>query len=73
MAHAGEDEAVTWVVGRDGGAPRRLTDNERRNAPLANGQWDATRRRILGVDRGDIVVIDTVARNAHRSDPDDRQ
>ena len=31
-------------------------------APLANGQWDATRRRILGVDRGDIVIIDTVAR-----------
>ena len=57
-----EDTAATWVVGRDGGAPRRLTDEERRRAPLPNGQWDARRRRILGVDRGDIVVIDTVAR-----------
>jgi hypothetical protein len=31
-------------------------------APPANGQWDARRRRILGVDRGDIVIIDTVTR-----------
>lgn len=57
-----EDLAATWVVDREGGAPRRLTDAERRLAPLANGQWDAKRRRILGVDRGDIVIIDTVAK-----------
>ncbi len=57
-----DDVASTWVVGRDGGTPRRLTDEERRLAPLANGQWDAKRRRILGVDRGDVVIIDTVAR-----------
>ena len=59
----GEDEAATWVVGRDGGKPRRLSDDERRSAPLTNGVWDAPRKRILGVDRGDIVVIDTVARS----------
>ena len=57
-----EDQAATWVVGRDGGTPRRLTDAERRNAPLANGQWDAKRRRILGGDRGDVVIVDTVTR-----------
>ena len=57
-----EDEAATWVVSREGGTPRRLSDTERRTAPLPNGQWDGARRRILGVDRGDIVVIDTVAR-----------
>ncbi|MGE3474106.1 MAG: TolB family protein, partial [Vicinamibacterales bacterium] len=56
----GEDEAATWVVGRAGGAPRRLTDEERRSAPLVSGQWNADRSRILGTDRGDIVVIDTV-------------
>src|SRR5688572_33136567 len=50
-----EDEAATWVVSRDGGTPRRLSETERRTAPLPNGQWDAARRRILGVDRGDIV------------------
>jgi dipeptidyl aminopeptidase/acylaminoacyl peptidase len=58
----GDDEAATWVVGRDGGTPRRLSDEERKTAPLTNGLWDAERRRILGVDRGDIVVIDTVKR-----------
>jgi dipeptidyl aminopeptidase/acylaminoacyl peptidase len=57
-----DDQPSTWVVGRDGGTPRRLTDAERRTAPLANGQWDAKRRRILGVDRGDIVIIDSVTR-----------
>ena len=56
-----EDVAATWVVGRDGGMPRRMSEAERRLAPLANGQWDTKRRRILGIDRGDIVVIDTVA------------
>ena len=54
-----DDVAATWVVNRAGGAPRRLTENERRSAPLPAGQWDATRRRQLGVDNGDIVVIDT--------------
>ena len=57
-----EDQPSTWVVSRDGGAPRRLSEAERRNAPLVNGQWDGARRRVLGVDRGDIVVIDTVSR-----------
>jgi len=59
---AKEDQASTWVVGREGGAPKRLSEAERRMAPPANGQWDAARRRILGVDRGDIVIIDTVTR-----------
>mgnify|MGYP001600960805 FL=1 len=57
-----EDLPATWVVARAGGAPRRLTDAERRLAPLANGQWDAKRRRMLGTDRGDIVIVDTIAR-----------
>jgi len=56
-----EDLPATWVVARGGGTPRRLTDAERRLAPLANGQWDAKRRRMLGTDRGDIVIIDTIA------------
>lgn len=58
----GDDEAATWVVGRDGGPPRRLSDDERLGAPPANGTWDGRRRRIVGVDRGDIVVIDSVTR-----------
>jgi dipeptidyl aminopeptidase/acylaminoacyl peptidase len=60
-----EDEAATWVVGREGGPPRRLSDDERRRAPLANGSWDRERRRIVGIDRGDVVLIDAVARTRH--------
>jgi hypothetical protein len=56
-----DDVAATWVTGKTGGAPRRLSDQERRSAPLPTGQWDGARRRQLGVDAGDIVVIDTIA------------
>jgi dipeptidyl aminopeptidase/acylaminoacyl peptidase len=57
-----EDEAATWVVAREGGQPRRLTDEQRRSAPPADGVWDRAHRRVLGAQDGDIVVIDTVAR-----------
>src|SRR5262245_58080733 len=56
----GDDEAATWVVARDGGDPRRLADAERRLAPPAAGVWDAARRRVLFVDEGDIVLVDSV-------------
>jgi len=56
-----EDETATWVVGRNGGAPRRLSDEERKLAPPVNGVWDKAKRRVLTVQDGDIVLIDTVA------------
>src|SRR5579884_4057614 len=37
----GDDEASTYVVSRAGGEPRKLSDEERRSAPPANGTWDA--------------------------------
>jgi dipeptidyl aminopeptidase/acylaminoacyl peptidase len=57
----GDDEAATYVVGRDGGQPRKLTDEERRSAPPVNGVWDKAHRRVLFVDQGDIVLVDSVA------------
>jgi dipeptidyl aminopeptidase/acylaminoacyl peptidase len=57
----GEDEAATYVVGRVGGTPRRLTDEERKLAPPRNGQWDRDHRRVLFVDEGDVVVVDSIA------------
>src|SRR5436190_24360069 len=57
----GEDEAATWVVARDAGDPRRLTDAERRTAPPANGIWDAAHRRVIFVDEGDVVLVDSIA------------
>ena len=57
----GDDEASTWVVGRDGGEPKKLTDAERRNAPPVGGVWDKAHRRVLFVDQGDIVLVDSVS------------
>src|SRR5919197_210406 len=56
----GDDEPSTWVVGRDPAAPRRLTDAERRSAPPVAGVWDDAHRRVLFVDQGDIVLVDSV-------------
>src|SRR5689334_12416089 len=53
----GEDEASTWVVGRDGRDLRKLSDEERRNAPPVGGAWDRAHRRVLFVDQGDIVLV----------------
>jgi dipeptidyl aminopeptidase/acylaminoacyl peptidase len=55
-----EDEPSTWVVAREGGDPRQLSDAERRNAPPANGVWDAAHRRVLFADDGDIAIVDSV-------------
>jgi dipeptidyl aminopeptidase/acylaminoacyl peptidase len=57
----GDDEAATWVVGRDGSGLRQLSDEERRSAPAARGDWDAAHRRIVFDDDGDIVIVDSVA------------
>ena len=57
-----EDEAATWVV-LPGQRPRRLSDEERKLAPATSGEWDAPARRIVFVDKGDIVLVDTVARS----------
>jgi dipeptidyl aminopeptidase/acylaminoacyl peptidase len=54
----GEDEASTYRVPRDGGAPAKLSDEDKKNAPAANGAWDKAHRRVLFVDRGDIVLVE---------------
>jgi dipeptidyl aminopeptidase/acylaminoacyl peptidase len=55
----GEDEASTYVVGRSGGVPRKLSDEERKNIPPAGGaRWDRSRRRVVFVDDGDVVLVD---------------
>ncbi|HTM26822.1 MAG TPA: alpha/beta fold hydrolase [Vicinamibacterales bacterium] len=54
----GEDEASTYVVGRDGGSPVRLTDDQKKSAPPANGRWDAAHKRVVFTDRGDVVMLD---------------
>ena len=57
----GDDEASTWVVGA---RRRRAAQADRRGAPQrAAGRrpWDKAHRRVLFVDQGDIVMLDSVA------------
>jgi dipeptidyl aminopeptidase/acylaminoacyl peptidase len=54
----GEDEASTYRVSRDGGTPTRLTDEQKKDIPPANGRWDKARRRVVFADKGDIVMLD---------------
>ena len=54
----GEKDPSTYVVGRDGAEPRKLSDDDVRNVPAATGRWDKARRRIVFADAGDIVLID---------------
>ncbi len=58
----GEKESATYVLSQKTTAPRRLTDEERKLAPPVNGLWDDSHRRVVFVDDGDIVVLDTIAR-----------
>lgn len=57
----GEDEASTWVVSASGADLHQLSDEERRKAPPVNGVWDKARKRVLFVDDGDIVLVDSVS------------
>jgi dipeptidyl aminopeptidase/acylaminoacyl peptidase len=62
----GEDEASTYAVGRDGGEPRKLSEEEARNAPPASGRWDKARSRALFTDSGDVVIYDArIGRRFH--------
>jgi len=57
----GDEEPATYAVKREGGEPRKLTDEERKLVPPAGGgQWDTARRRVLFTDAGDVVLLDTV-------------
>ena len=53
-----EKEPSTYVVSREGGDPRKLSDDEIKNIPAANGRWDEAHRRVIFVDGGDIVMVD---------------
>jgi Tol biopolymer transport system component len=54
----GEDEASTYSVGRDGGAPVKLTDEQKKRVPPASARWDKAHKRALFADRGDIILLE---------------
>src|SRR5688500_6481880 len=49
----GETEGAPYVVERAGGEPRKLSEEDVRHAPPANGRWDKAHRRLLYIDGGD--------------------
>ncbi len=56
-----EKESSTYVVSREGDGLRKLSDDEIKNVPPANGRWDKAHRRVIFVDGGDIVLVDGAA------------
>ena len=57
----GAKESSAYVVGRDGGEPRKLSDDEVKTIPPANGRWDKAHRRVLFIDGGDVVLVDSAS------------
>ena len=60
----GEDEAATWVVGRDGGAPRRLTD---RGAALGAADRRHVGARLAGASWAAIAATSSSSTPSHAS------
>ena len=50
--------ADTYVVNREGGAPRKLTDAEAKQAPPVGGRVDRERTRTVFAREGDIFLYD---------------
>ena len=36
----------------------KLTDEQKKNVPPANGRWDKARKRVIFADKADIVMLD---------------
>jgi dipeptidyl aminopeptidase/acylaminoacyl peptidase len=51
----------TWVVPRDSGDPRKLSDDEARTAPPASGNTTRDRKRTVYVRDGDIFLYDFIS------------
>jgi len=56
----GETESSVYAVGREGGEPRKLSDDDVKTIPTASGRWDKAHRRVLFVDGGDVVLVDSM-------------
>src|ERR1700682_5557041 len=56
-----EKDFDTWTVDRDGRSLRRLTDEEKKDAPPVNGRWTRDHKRALYAEDGDIYLYDGVA------------
>ncbi|MDP9194326.1 MAG: prolyl oligopeptidase family serine peptidase [Acidobacteriota bacterium] len=57
-----EENFDTYVAGRDDKGLRKLTDEEAKHAPPANGDWSRDRKRAVYVSRGDVFLYDIAAK-----------
>jgi dipeptidyl aminopeptidase/acylaminoacyl peptidase len=54
-----EHDRDTYVVNRDGSGLRKLSDEEKKDAPPANAQWTRDKHRAIYLDDGDIYLWDS--------------
>src|SRR5437660_11192322 len=51
-----EKDRDTYVVNRDGSGLRKLSEDEKKDAPPVNAQWTRDRMRAVFADDGDIFL-----------------
>jgi len=56
-----EKEFDTYVVNRDGGGLKRLTEEEAKNGPPLFGELSRDKKLTLFVDNGDLFIYDNIA------------
>ena len=61
-----EKDRDTYVVNRDGSGLRKLSDEEKKDAPPANAQWTRDKHRAVYTDEGDVFLWDS-ATNKRRA------
>jgi dipeptidyl aminopeptidase/acylaminoacyl peptidase len=54
-----EHDRDTYVLNRDGGGLRKLSDEEKKDAPPANAQWTRDKHRAVYLDEGDVFLWDS--------------
>jgi dipeptidyl aminopeptidase/acylaminoacyl peptidase len=53
-----EHDRDTYVVSRDGSGLRKLSDDEKKDAPPANAQWTRDKHRAVYLDDADVYLWD---------------
>src|SRR6266480_7378989 len=61
-----EKDFDTYVVNRDGSALKKLSEEEARNAPPANGETSKDKKLTVFVDDGDLFIYDNTSNQRRR-------
>jgi dipeptidyl aminopeptidase/acylaminoacyl peptidase len=56
-----EHDRDTYVVNRDGSGLRKLSDDEKKDAPPVNAQWTRDKHRAVYLDDADVYLWDSAA------------